>query len=591
MPASNPDRVIDGRYRLQGEIGEGGMGTVYRAVHDKLDREVAIKVLSPEFGESEELRLRFEREAKNLAAMSHPHIVAVTDYGHIDEAPYLVMELLEGEPLDELIARDAPLRAPMVRAIFEQILRALAFTHSRGLAHRDLKPANVFLQRLTDDPMHVKLLDFGLAKFVAGERKGRGPALTKTGTILGTPAYMSPEQAAGQGAGERSDVYSAGILLFEMLTGTRPFQGDPPDLIRQHLIAPLPSLGKACPGLRPTPEFERFIAKATEKEARSRFGDAGEMLAALAALPRPMVQGMPDQGAAEIPRPSLAPTALPAAARGTPGPPPGPKPEEAPDSAAMANPSGPDASPESALQSALQSPRTAWAILGIAGAALLFLAAGAAVLTAVLSGGDETDRPPAAVTPPAAAASASQSDPSTPSPAHEEAEDPDVPATGVRPTAPPTATATPDPIEEPGIDPWAAPVPRALVAARREIARGAMSQRTEQNLENYIRQNRTDPRGFLLLGHGYHARGWRPDALDRYERAYDLDPSARADPEMRDNIIRLAGHGNVGRRARAMVMNIYGPEARPLVQALLDGASLRRTERAGIERLRDELAQ
>lgn len=566
------------------------MGTVYRAVHDKLDREVAIKVLSSEFGESQELRLRFEREAKNLAAMSHPHIVAVTDYGHIDDSPYLVMELLEGEPLDELIARDAPIPARTVRTIFEQILRALAFTHSRGLAHRDLKPANVFLQRLADDPMHVKLLDFGLAKFVAGERKGRGPALTKTGTILGTPAYMSPEQAAGQGAGERSDVYSAGILLFEMLAGTRPFQGDPPDLIRQHLIAPLPSLGKACPGLRPTPEFERFIAKATEKEARSRFGDAGEMLAALAALPTPMVQGMPNQGATEIPRPSLAPTALPASARGTPGPPPGSRPGGPPGTAAKATPASPDASPESALQSALQSPRTAWAILGIAGVALLFLAAGAAVLTAVLSGGDDTDRPPTTVTP-AATASANPSDPSTPPPTHEEAGDPDEPATGARPPAPPTPTPTPDPGEQPAIDPWTAPIPRALVAARREIARGAMSPRTEQNLENYIRQNRTDPRGFLLLGHGYHARGWRPDALDRYQRAYDLAPSARADHEMRDNIIRLAGHGNVGRRARAMVMDIYGPEARPVVQALLDGPSLRRAERAGIERLRDELAQ
>ncbi|MBW2460591.1 MAG: serine/threonine protein kinase [Deltaproteobacteria bacterium] len=584
MPAPNPDRVIDGRYRLQEEIGAGGMGTVYRAVHDKLDREVAVKVLSSELGESKELRLRFEREARNLAAMSHPNIVTVTDYGHMDEAPYLVMELLEGEPLDQLIARDAPVPAPTVRIIFEQILRALAFTHSRGLAHRDLKPANVFLQRLADDPMHVKLLDFGLAKFVAGERKGRGPALTKSGTVIGTPAYMSPEQAAGQGAGERGDVYSAGILLFEMLAGTAPFQGDPPDLIRQHLISPVPSLGKACPGLRPTPEFDRFIAKATEKEARSRFGNAGEMLASLAALPRPMVRGMPTEGAANIPRPSLAPTALPVSARDTPGPGPG----ETPDGTAKATPSGPGASPHSALR----SPRTGWAILAIAGAALLFLAPGAAVLTAILSGGDETDRPPAAATPAAAAAaSANPSDQSPPSPTHEEAGDPDEPATGVRPTAPPTATATPDPDEQPGVDPWAAPVPDALVAARQEIAAGALSQGTEQNLENYIRRNRTDPRGFLLLGHGYLARGWRPDALDRYERAYDLDPSARADPEMRDNLIRLAGHGNVGRRARAMVMDIYGPEARPLVQALLDGPPLRHTERAGIERLRDELAQ
>lgn len=275
--------VVEGRYRLVDILGLGGVGVVYRAEHIKLGRMVAVKLLQSEYAENELLRKRFEREATALAALSHPHIVTVTDYGISENGPFLVMELVEGKTLGELVKTKGALRPGRALAIARQMLEAVAYAHSHNLIHRDLKPNNIFLQALPDGGYHVQVLDFGLAKFLAGEGEGSA-ALTKTGAVIGTPGYMAPEQGVGGEVDARTDVYALGILIYEMMTGKRPFTGEPSDLLRQHLLDPVPTFRESMPEVRPMPEVEALVHKAMSKAPEERFSDAGEMLRALLAL-------------------------------------------------------------------------------------------------------------------------------------------------------------------------------------------------------------------------------------------------------------------------------------------------------------------
>ncbi|MCC6875829.1 MAG: serine/threonine protein kinase [Sandaracinaceae bacterium] len=278
--------LLGERYRITGRLGTGGIGIVYRAVQLPLERPVAIKVLHDDMLSIGELRARFEREARALSALTHPHVVGISDYGIDAGRPYLVMELLEGRTLEEIVRGD-PIEPARALWIVRQILRGLAFAHAKGISHRDLKPANVFLQRMPDGTEHVKLLDFGLARIVETEDSG-DTALTHRGVVFGTPAYMSPEQASGSPADERSDVYSAAALLFELLAGRRPFIGDTrADLIRAHLTAPVPRLASIRPELRVRPELVELIDVAMAKEVRDRYADARDMLAALDAIEEP----------------------------------------------------------------------------------------------------------------------------------------------------------------------------------------------------------------------------------------------------------------------------------------------------------------
>lgn len=286
LPAGH---VIAERYRLEGKLGTGGIGIVYRAVQLPLGRPVAVKVLHDDLLSLDELRARFEREARVLSALTHPHVVGISDYGIDGERPFLVMELLEGHTLEEVVRGD-PIEPERALAIARHVLLGLASAHQKGIAHRDLKPANVFLSRMPDGSEHVKLLDFGLARMVESDGAiDDEPTLTKRGVVFGTPAYMSPEQASGSAVDERSDVYSAGVLLFELLAGRRPFIGDTrADLMRAHLTAPVPRLVSVRPELRVAPELADVIDVAMAKEIADRYAHAGEMLAALDAIEPPL---------------------------------------------------------------------------------------------------------------------------------------------------------------------------------------------------------------------------------------------------------------------------------------------------------------
>ncbi|MBZ0118700.1 MAG: serine/threonine protein kinase, partial [Sandaracinaceae bacterium] len=256
-PTALIGRVLDGRYEVTGLLGVGGIGRVYRAKHRKLKRDVAIKVLLEHYACVPDLQRRFEREAMALAALSHPNIVTITDFVATKDVTFLVMELVEGEDLDSMIER-GPLPPEQAFQILEQVLSSLAYAHERDVIHRDLKPQNVLVRSLPGGRVHAEILDFGLAKFMDGS--GPSAGLTKTGLIVGTPAYMAPEQASGAHADQRADVYAAGIMLCELLTGSHPFNdAEGADMLRQHLLAPPPTLADRCPGAHIAPELEEIL--------------------------------------------------------------------------------------------------------------------------------------------------------------------------------------------------------------------------------------------------------------------------------------------------------------------------------------------
>src|SRR6267142_835479 len=220
-------RTLDEKYLLEERLGIGGMGTVYRARHLLIDRAVAVKVLNPRFVEDEAAKARFRREAKAAGRLQHTNAVGVTDFGQTtDGYVYIVMELLEGRTLRDLLSKEAPLDVARSVSIMLQVSSAVAAAHDAGIIHRDLKPANIFIVQRSNVPALVKVLDFGIAK-VAAETLDDDDrqTLTQVGAMIGTPRYMSPEQCNGSPLTPAADVYSLGVILYEMLTATVPFSG------------------------------------------------------------------------------------------------------------------------------------------------------------------------------------------------------------------------------------------------------------------------------------------------------------------------------------------------------------------------------
>jgi serine/threonine protein kinase len=291
--------TIDARYQVIEILGEGGMGAVYKAKTPE-GQLVAIKVLHEELGDNEELRERFEREARALFRLEHPHILAAHDFGVVDGSPYLVMELLQGMPLDKYI-EDTPPDPETALAIARQILTGLAFAHSHSALHRDLKSENVFIQMKGDGSRVAKLLDFGLVKFTDDTKWGAAKKLTVQGSVFGTPAYMAPEQCIGAPTDARSDVYAIGVIIFELLTGEWPFMEESQmAMFQAQIVKPAPTLAATRPDLVFHPDLEALVHKALAKNPDHRFQDASSMLAALEAIPQPAVTSAK--------APSVAPT-------------------------------------------------------------------------------------------------------------------------------------------------------------------------------------------------------------------------------------------------------------------------------------------
>ncbi|MUL82416.1 serine/threonine protein kinase [Mycobacterium sp. CBMA247] len=262
--------MLDGRYRVDTPIATGGMSTVYRGLDVRLDRPVALKVMDSRYSGDSHFLTRFGREAKAVARLKDPGLVAVYDQGIDHQHPFLVMELIEGGTLRELLSERGPMPPHAVAAVLAPVLSGLAVAHRAGLVHRDIKPENV----LISDDGEVKIADFGLVRAVAEAK------ITSTSVILGTAAYLSPEQVSTGDAGPRSDVYAVGILTYELLTGVTPFTGDSALAVayrRMDNDVPAPSSVIAGVPI----QFDRLVRRATARDAGQRFADAEDMRAEL----------------------------------------------------------------------------------------------------------------------------------------------------------------------------------------------------------------------------------------------------------------------------------------------------------------------
>jgi serine/threonine-protein kinase len=263
------DTLIDGRYRVLERLGSGGMADVYRAEDTQLGRDVAVKLLYRRFAEDAEFVERFRREASSAAGLQHPNIVGVFDRGEWDGTYYIAMEYLKGHTLKQLVREHGAMPPDLATDITIQVLRAAKFAHKRGVVHRDIKPHNVIL----DDEGRAKVTDFGIARAGASD-------MTETGSIMGTAQYLSPEQAQGQPVSPRSDLYSIGVMLYELLTGRVPFDADSPVTIAlKHVSedpAPPSQLNPAV-----SPALDGVVLRALEKDPGDRFADADEFAAAL----------------------------------------------------------------------------------------------------------------------------------------------------------------------------------------------------------------------------------------------------------------------------------------------------------------------
>jgi eukaryotic-like serine/threonine-protein kinase len=265
------ETVVDGRYRVLHRLGSGGMAEVYCAQDLQLGRKVALKILYRRFAEDGEFVERFRREASSAAGLQHQHVVAVYDRGEYDGTYYIAMEYLEGRSLKTIVQQEAPLDPDRAIDLIIQVLRAARFAHRRGIIHRDLKPHNV----IVDADGRAKVTDFGIARAGASD-------MTQTGSIMGTAQYLSPEQAQGHAVSAASDIYSIGIMLYELLTGRVPFEGESAVTIALKQVNERPAPPSAYnPAV--TPELEEAVLRALEKDPAHRYPDADAFIAALQA--------------------------------------------------------------------------------------------------------------------------------------------------------------------------------------------------------------------------------------------------------------------------------------------------------------------
>jgi serine/threonine-protein kinase len=289
--------TLDGRYKILRVIGEGGMGVVYEALHVVIEKPVAVKVLRDTFTSRPDVVERFRQEAKSASRIGHPNIIDVSDFGETPTgASYIVMEMLTGEDLADILARERVLSPARATRIVYQVARALDATHRKGIVHRDLKPENIYLISVDGVSDVVKVVDFGVAK-MSDLDNSTGRKLTRTGMLFGTPEYMSPEQAAGKPFDHRVDIYALGAIFFELLTGRVPFEGENfMEVLAKHGSDRVPTLSEVNSGVRVSYELERIVARALCKDPTERYQTMGELANDLRAAPE-MPTGGPNDTA------------------------------------------------------------------------------------------------------------------------------------------------------------------------------------------------------------------------------------------------------------------------------------------------------
>ena len=461
--------VVNGKFHVEALIGQGGMGKVYRARHLTLERTVVLKMLHRGFSADPAVAQRFHREAKAASRLNHPNSIAVLDFGQAEDGTlFMAMEYLQGKDLARVIAEDHPLGVARIVRIGAQILSALAEAHALGIIHRDLKPENVMIEPRRNEPDHVKVLDFGIAKI---SEPGAGEArLTQAGLVCGTPEYMSPEQASGKELDARSDLYSVGVILYQMATGLLPFESDTPvGFLTKHLSEPPPPPSRRRPGVAVAPALEALIMRALAKDPAARHASADEMKEALLACGR---------AAGEVHGDGRGGTS--AAGKGT---------GEAP-------------------------PRKRGGALLAVTAAVVVVGGGAGVFLATRQGAPHPSPAPAA---------ASSLSPTTP---HPDA----LPASGERGNVPAIATPTATPPEK-ATTKVAAGTRKPDRARALDLYERAEARRAEQDptgaIRLYLAAEAADPSLFQVhkkLGLCYQMKGDNKRAAERYRRYLETNP-------------------------------------------------------------------
>lgn len=308
--------VIQDRYRIESLVAKGSMGVIYKATQQSIGRDVAIKVMHGYLVSDEESMKRYHKEAKAASRLNHPNITTVYDFGVLASGqPYIVMDLLQGKALSDILQQRGQLTPNQTMMVMNQVCQALTEAHARGVVHRDIKPENIVIEELPDGRnIHIKVVDFGIATFAADGEDTIGK-ITKTGTVCGSPFYMSPEQCDGGKVDKRSDLYSLGIVLFECLTGKVPFDSkDIYQVLTMQVKDPPPRLKKVRPDLQFSDEIELVVNKALAKEPDARYQTAQEFWAELAnaggikvgrkpeptsSIMRPNLQAPPPPGAVQ----------------------------------------------------------------------------------------------------------------------------------------------------------------------------------------------------------------------------------------------------------------------------------------------------
>ena len=514
-------QVVNGKFRIEAMLGQGGMGKVYRGRHLTLDRPVVLKMLHPDLSTDPQVVQRFQREARAASRLNHPNSIAVLDFGAAEDGTlFMAMEFLSGRDLARILADEFPLGEARIVRIGAQILSALAEAHAQGIVHRDLKPENVMVEPRRGEPDFVKVLDFGIAKITAPG--ANEPKLTQAGLVCGTPEYMSPEQARGADIDSRSDLYSTGVILYQLATGELPFQSDTPvGYLTKHLTeAPVPArerwtdLSEALDGV---------IARAMEKDVTRRFQTAEEMREALLAVD-PAALAQPAPGA----RPQAPATPAPRAA--TP-----------PRTAAHVA-----AAPAAAAEAAPAKPRSRTIFWGFAAAMVAAALGGGAVTylarqnAAARKGAPDLVAPSQQVQAAAAPAPATTTATAIATPGPTAAPTPAAsPAEVPTPTPIPAATATAAPIAaaEPAPEPKATPAkvtppPRKTAAAAKRDPEKALAlykkgeaKRSNQDFDGaiklYLAAEASDPELADVqkkLGLCYQLKGDTKKAADRYRK-------------------------------------------------------------------------
>jgi len=430
-------RTLDGRYRVDSLIGRGGMGAVYKGVQLSTMQVVAIKVIRSEHADDPDAAKRFHREARAASLLKHPHTIRVFDFGESPEGDlYMVLEHLDGRTLSKAIKAEGALPEPRMAKVCGEVARSLAEAHAAGLAHRDLKPDNIMLVGSVGDPDFVKVLDFGVAKFMSGSSSES--SVTRSGSVVGTPQYMSPEQARGSRALTPAvDVYALGIIAHQALTGARPFDGDSAlDVLMKHVQQPVPEL----PASLPVSDATRNVVRRMLSKDPADRPPAAEVAAVLDRV------RMATWGQATVPRPAVIPPAGPPVAPSLPGP---PQPWDADPGATVADPDAtvalatPTPGPVPAAQDAPDAGdrgRRAWPF-AVALVAAVAVAFGLYVLLGQGSPGAPPGSGPSPVADPAAAS-----------------------APGIEPSPASAPAPAPDPTPSPA--PAPAPAPRETAPVR-----------------------------------------------------------------------------------------------------------------------------